>query len=303
MTIDLTGQVAIVTGAGGGLGRSHALALAARGAKVIVNDLGGDVHGEGGSLSAAQQVVEEIMAGGGDAIADGGNVTNETDMQAMADKAINAWGHIDILVNNAGVLRDKTFVKMDVSEFQFVLDVHLMGSVMATKAVVPHMIDRNYGRIVMTGSSSGLYGNFGQSNYGSAKMALVGLMNSLELELEKYNIRVNTLTPTAATRMTEGLMPDQVLEMLKPELVSPAVVFLASEGAPNGQILTSGAGCVARAAVVETKGRYFGPTPDADEIAAHWSENDDLSQATTGNNAGFQTMKFAELVMGVLNKS
>ena len=215
MNLDFKGRVAIVTGAGGGLGRQHALALAARGAKVVVNDLGGARDGSGGSLSAAESVVAEIRAAGGEAMVNGASVTDFEAVQAMVQQAIDAWGRVDILVNNAGILRDKSFAKMEIADFRTVVDVHLMGAVHCCKAVWPHMNEQKYGRILMTTSSSGLYGNFGQSNYGAAKLALVGLMQTLALEGAKNNIHVNSLAPTAATRMTEGLMPPQVLAALK----------------------------------------------------------------------------------------
>src|SRR3954471_4210728 len=224
--LDFKGRVAIVTGAGNGLGRQHALALAARGAKVLVNDLGAARDGAGGSVSAAQKVVDEIRAAGGEAIANGASVTDFGAVQAMVQQAVDAWGQVDILVNNAGILRDKSFAKMELADFRLVLDVHLMGAVHCCKAVWELMRAQGYGRIVMTTSSSGLYGNFGQSNYGAAKMALVGLMQTLALEGEKHDIRVNCLAPTAATRMTEGILSDASLEALNPALVSPALLAL-----------------------------------------------------------------------------
>src|SRR5512147_333839 len=224
MGLDFTGRVAIVTGAGGGLGREHALLLAKRGAKVVVNDLGGARDGSGHSLTAAEAVVAEIRAAGGEAIANGASVTDYEAVQAMVQQAIDTWGRVDILVNNAGILRDKTFAKMELADFRLVLDVHLMGAVHCTKAVWPVMTAQKYGRIVMTTSSSGLYGNFGQSNYGAAKLALVGLMQTLALEGAKNDIRVNCLAPTAATRMTAGMMSDASLDALDPALVSPALL-------------------------------------------------------------------------------
>ena len=200
MAIDFNGRVAIVTGAGGGLGRAHALALAARGAKVVVNDLGGARDGSGHSLTAAEAVVAEIRAAGGLAIANGASVTDWDAVHAMVQQAVDTWGRVDILVNNAGILRDKSFAKMDLADFRLVMDVHLMGAVHCAKAVWPHMQAQNYGRILMTTSSSGLYGNFGQSNYSAAKLALVGLMQTLAIEGAKHGIRVNSLAPTAATR-------------------------------------------------------------------------------------------------------
>jgi NAD(P)-dependent dehydrogenase (short-subunit alcohol dehydrogenase family) len=269
MAIDLSGRVAIVTGAGGGLGRAHALALAARGARVLVNDLGGARDGSGGSASAAAKVVDEIVAAGGEAIANGASVTDDAAVEAMVAAAMGKWGRVDILVNNAGILRDKTFAKMELADFRTVLDVHLMGAVHATKAVWEIMRAQNYGRIVMTTSSSGLFGNFGQSNYGAAKMALVGLMQTLALEGAKYDIRVNCLAPTAATRMTEGLLSPELLARMKPEAVSPAVVYLASEGAPTRAIVCAGAGSFERAYVTLTAGTFIGAGKDAaDEIAA-----------------------------------
>lgn len=268
MALDFTGRVAIVTGAGGGLGRQHALALAARGAKVVVNDLGGARDGSGGSLSAAESVVAEIRAAGGEAIANGASVTDFEAVQAMVQQAIDAWGRVDILVNNAGILRDKSFAKMEIADFRTVVDVHLMGAVHCCKAVWPHMTEQKYGRILMTTSSSGLYGNFGQSNYGAAKLALVGLMQTLALEGAKNNIHVNSLAPTAATRMTEGLMPPQVLEALKPEAVVPAMLVLVSEDAPTRTTLCAGAGSVEAAYITLTQGAWIGLDAQAPETLA-----------------------------------
>jgi NAD(P)-dependent dehydrogenase (short-subunit alcohol dehydrogenase family) len=271
MAIDLTNRVAIVTGAGGGLGREHALALAARGAKVLVNDLGGSVNGEvnTNAVSAAQTVANEIIAAGGQAIANTASVTDEAAVQAMVKQAIDAWGRVDILVNNAGILRDKSFSKMGADDFRVVLDVHLMGAFNCTKAVWEIMKAQEYGRIINTTSSSGLFGNFGQSNYGAAKMALVGLMQVLSIEGLKYNVRVNCLAPTAHTRMTEGLMPEAVLEQLNPKNVSPAVVFMASEDAPNRTVICAGAGSFEVAHITLTKGQFIGGGADAaDQLAA-----------------------------------
>ncbi len=258
MSIDFKGRVAIVTGAGGGLGRQHALALAARGAKVLVNDLGGARDGSGGSVSAAQAVVDEILAAGGEAIANGASVTDFVAVQAMVQQAVDAWGRVDILVNNAGILRDKSFAKMELADFELVVDVHLMGAVHCTKAVWALMNEQKYGRIVMTTSSSGLYGNFGQSNYGAAKMALVGLMQTLSIEGAKNDIRVNCLAPTAATRMTEGLMPEAVLAALQPEAVVPAMLVLAAQDAPTRTILCAGAGSFEAAHITLTQGVWLG---------------------------------------------
>ena len=272
MTIDFKGRVAIVTGAGGGLGRQHALALAARGAKVLVNDLGGDVHGEGGSPSAAQKVVDEIRAAGGEALVNGASVTDFVAVQAMVQQAMDAWGRVDILVNNAGILRDKSFAKMEIEDFRLVMDVHVMGAVHCTKAVWPIMQAQHYGRIIMTTSASGLYGNFGQANYGAAKMALAGLVQTLSLEGQKYDIRVNGLAPTAATRMTEGLMPEAVLRALAPEAVVPAMLVMACEQAPNRTILCAGAGSFEVANITLTQGVHLGVGEDVPEQLLHQLE-------------------------------
>ena len=268
MGIDFKGQVAIVTGAGGGLGRQHALALAARGAKVMVNDLGGARDGSGGSATAAEAVVAEIRAAGGEALANSASVTDFAAVEAMVAQAVAAWGRVDILINNAGILRDKTFAKMDIADFALVVDVHLMGAVHCCKAVWPLMNAQKYGRIVMTTSSSGLYGNFGQSNYGAAKMALVGLMQTLALEGAKNNIHVNALAPTAATRMTEGLMPEALLAALKPEAVVPAMLVLASRDAPTRTILCAGAGTFEAAHITLTQGVWLGTDPQTPERLA-----------------------------------
>jgi NAD(P)-dependent dehydrogenase (short-subunit alcohol dehydrogenase family) len=262
--IDFKSRVAIVTGAGGGLGKAHALALARRGARVVVNDLGGARDGSGGSATAAQAVVDEIRAAGGEAIANAASVTDFDAVQAMVQQAMDTWGRVDVLVNNAGILRDKTFAKMDLADFRLVLDVHLMGAVHCTKAVWPIMTAQKYGRIVMTTSSSGLYGNFGQSNYGAAKLALVGLMQTLSLEGAKHNIHVNCLAPTAATRMTEDLMPAEVLRALQPEAVVPAMLVLASENAPTRTTLCAGAGSVEAAHITMTQGAWIGLDENAD---------------------------------------
>ena len=265
MKIDLSGRVAIVTGAGGGLGRAHARLLAERGAKVVVNDLGGATDGTGGSLAAADRVVEEIHAAGGEAMANGASVTDRAAVEMMVAATMDRWGRVDILVNNAGILRDKSFTKMSLDDFATVVDVHLMGAANCTKAVWETMRAQNYGRIVMTTSSSGLYGNFGQSNYGAAKMALVGLMQTLGIEGAKNNIHVNCLAPTGATRMMEGILPQDMLDMLAPERVSPAVLALVSEQAPNRTIICAGAGSFEQAHVTITQGLHFGRAPDAAE--------------------------------------
>ncbi|MCJ0764762.1 SDR family NAD(P)-dependent oxidoreductase [Variovorax terrae] len=274
--IDFTGRVAIVTGAGGGLGREHALALARRGARVLVNDLGGTVDGSGGSVSAAQAVVDEIRAAGGEAIANGASVTDAAAVQAMVQQALDAWGRVDVLVNNAGILRDKSFAKMDPADFRLVLEVHLMGAMHCTQAVWPHMVAQKYGRVVFTTSSSGLYGNFGQSNYGAAKMALVGLMQTLSLEGQKHGIHVNCLAPTAATRMTQDLFPAGMLDAFGPAAVVPAMLVLAAEQAPTRTVLCAGAGSFEAAHVTLTHGVHIGAGADAPEqLAARLAEATD----------------------------
>ena len=281
MTISFKDKVAIVTGAGGGLGRCHALQFAERGAKVIVNDLGGAVDGSGGSSEAADKVVDEIKAMGGDAISNGSSVTDKAGVKKLVDDAMAAYGRIDVLVNNAGVLRDKSFAKVTLDDFEFVVDVHMMGSVYCTKAVWPIMVEQKYGRIVMTSSSSGIFGNFGQSNYGSAKMGVVGLMNTLRIEGQKNNIKVNSLVPVAATRMTENLgMPDAVFDSLKPESVSPAVIFMSSEDAPDGVMISAGAGVFAMAEIVHSEGIALkGDDLNADMLAEKWSEASDMTNS------------------------
>ena len=293
MTIRFDGRVAIVTGAGNGLGRSHALGLAARGAKVVVLDFGGARDGTGGSSEAADKVVAEIVAKGGEAMAHGANVANPTQVQDMVDKTMAKWGRIDILVNNAGILRDKTFAKMELADFQAVMDVHVMGSVNCTKAVWEIMRAQNYGRVVFTSSSSGLYGNFGQSNYGAAKAAMMGLMNVLHLEGAKNNVRVNTLAPTAATRMTADLLPPQALDLMTPESITPGVLYLVSEDAPSRVILCAGAGGYARTLVYETEGIYLDDADRTPEmIAAQFDAISDPAGQRVLQGAFEQTNKF-----------
>lgn len=297
-TITFKDRVAIVTGAGAGLGRSHALALAKRGVKVVVNDLGGTVSGEGGSVGPAEAVANEIREGGGEAIANGASVTDPEGVAAMVGEAIDAFGHVDILVNNAGVLRDKSFSKMSLDDFRFVLDVHLMGSVTCTKAVWDHMRERQYGRIVMTSSSSGLYGNFGQSNYGAAKMGLVGLMNVLHIEGIQKGIHVNTLAPTAATRMTEGLIPEPMLKLMTPESVTAALLTLACDEAPSRLILAAGAGGYAATRITETDGISLAPDDQLPENIMAQMEailNEDGEQMLEEGSG--QTMKFLNKAM------
>jgi NAD(P)-dependent dehydrogenase (short-subunit alcohol dehydrogenase family) len=281
MAISFDGKVAIVTGAGGGLGRAHALELARRGARVVVNDLGAAVDGSGGSSKAANDVVAEIEALGGKAIANGGSVSDREGAQSIVRDAVQAFGTVDILINNAGILRDKSFAKMPLDDFELVLKVHLLGSVYCTQAAWPIMAAKNYGRVVMTTSSSGLYGNFGQSNYGTAKMGLVGLMNTLKLEGERKGIRVNTIAPVAATRMTADLgMPEEVFQALKPELVTPAVLYLCSDDAPSGTIVEAGAGYFAKVQVVESKGVHLGPAATVEDVAGAFDRIADMAGAT-----------------------
>ena len=261
----LQGRTAIVTGAGGGLGREHALYLARKGARVLVNDLG---------QAAADAVAAEIRTAGGTALAVAGSVADEAAVAAMADAALQEWGRIDILVNNAGILRDRSFGKMTLEEFRQVLDVHLVGAAICCKAVWDAMRAQRYGRIVMTTSSSGLWGNFGQANYGAAKMALVGLMQTLAIEGGKYDIRVNCLAPTAHTGMMEGILPDEQLAALDPALVSPALLPLVVDDAPTRAIVCAGAGHFARAGVTLTEGRHLGA--DAGErLIAAWDQVSD----------------------------
>ena len=291
--IRFDGKVAIVTGAGGGLGRQHALELARRGAKVVVNDLGGAMDGSGGSSEAAQKVVAEIEAAGGEAIANGSSVTDDAGVARMVADAMGRWGRIDILVANAGVLRDKSFSKMEMNDFEFVLNVHLMGTVKPTKAVWEIMKGQNYGRIVVTTSSSGLYGNFGQTNYGAAKLGIVGFMNTLKLEGQKNNVHVNAISPVAGTRMTENLMPPEIVARLAPEAVTPGVVFLCSEEAPTGAILTAGAGAFAMARIVETEGVFLsGADLSVEGVRDHWAQIADETGQKAYVAGGEQTQKF-----------
>lgn len=288
-------EVAIVTGAGGGLGRSHALELARRGARVVVNDVG-RASGSPGKASAAERVADEIVALGGAAMADTCDVTDASAVQVMVDHAIAEWGRIDILINNAGILRDRTFAKMDLDEFRSVLDVHLMGSVHCTKAVWPHMVSQRYGRILMTTSASGIYGNFGQSNYGAAKSGVVGLMNVLAIEGERYGIRVNALAPTAATDMTEGLFDEASWDVMSPESITPGAVFLVSADAPTKTILGAGGGVFAAAKMVEAAGVFLSQDDRSPEtIAAHWEAISDVSATVITGSAFDQTGRYLEM--------
>ncbi|MEG3088331.1 SDR family NAD(P)-dependent oxidoreductase [Sphingomonas sp. PB4P5] len=263
----LIGRVAIVTGAGGGLGRAHALYLASQGARVVVNDLGQE---------AAERVAAEIVAAGFEALPIAASVSDETGVAAMVATVMERWGRIDILINNAGILRDKSFTEMSMDDFRVVVDVHLIGAAVCSKAVWDIMRAQRYGRIVMTTSSSGLYGNFGQTNYGAAKMALVGLMQTLAIEGEKYDIRVNALAPTAATQMTQGVLSDDSLTLLDPAFVSPGLLALVHADAPSRAILCAGAGHFATASVTLSQGRYIGGCVDTGgQVIQHWR---DISQ-------------------------
>jgi NAD(P)-dependent dehydrogenase (short-subunit alcohol dehydrogenase family) len=290
MTIRFDGKVAIVTGAGSGLGRCHALGLAARGAKVVVNDLGRN----GAPSEASLKVVEEIRAAGGTAMADPADVADFAQVSAMAERAEKEWGRVDILVNNAGILRDKTFAKMDMADFDLIIRVHLIGTANCCKAVWNGMRERNYGRIVLTSSASGIYGNFGQANYGAAKAGMVGLMNVLHLEGMKADIRVNVLAPTARTPMTEGLLPPAAAELLGPETVTPGVLFLVGEDAPSRVILGAGGGVFAVTHIEETPGVYLSEADRTPEtIAARFAEISNPATAVPLKDAFTQTRKFA----------
>ncbi len=298
MSLDFKDKVAIVTGSGNGIGKGYALELAKRGAKVVVNDLGGTVDGSGGSLSAADAVVQEIEAAGGEAMANGANVAKQEDVKAMVEATMEKWGRVDILINNAGILRDKSFGKMEWSDFEAVINVHLLGSALCAHSVFPIMKEQEFGRIVMTSSSSGLFGNFGQTNYAAAKMGVVGLMNTLKLEGAKYNVHTNSIAPTATTRMTEHLFPAEFAEKLDPKYIIPAVIFLASEKAPNGEILEAGGGVVANTYVMETMGKYFGTDENftAEAVANHWAEIADTTDARRLTQGGEVAIKHFEKI-------
>ena len=290
MKIRFDEQVAIVTGAGRGLGRSHAIAMASKGAKVVVNDFSGSNE----ISENAKSVVQEITSAGGEAIAHGANVANFDQVQSMVNETIDKWGRVDILVNNAGILRDKTFLKMSVEDMREVIDVHLMGSLNCSKAVWEIMREQSYGRIVLTSSSSGLYGNFGQTNYGAAKMAMVGVMNTLHLEGMKYNIKVNCLAPTAGTAMTDGLFPEPVFKLMPPESVSPGVVFLCSEDAPSRKVLAAGGGSFAIFKGFETEGVNLLPDElSAESVAKYWDKIDSENNMQEPQSGSAQSQKFA----------
>lgn len=295
MTIRFENQVAIVTGAGNGLGRNHAIELAKRGAKVVVNDFGGARDGTGGSLSPAQQVVEEIIAGGGEAMANGANVTDFNQCKSMVAETLAKWGRIDILINNAGILRDKSFGKMEVDDWRAVIDVHLNGSANCTQVVWNQMKQQNYGRILMTTSTSGIYGNFGQSNYGAAKMGVIGLMNTLCLEGAKNNIQINCVAPTAATRMTEGILTEEMLEQLKPEFVTPAALYLVSKDAPNRAVIFAGAGTYCALEIRESAGVHL-PLEErtVDGIAANYVAISDMTTSNVFTNGTEHVVKIVQ---------
>jgi NAD(P)-dependent dehydrogenase (short-subunit alcohol dehydrogenase family) len=266
MSIRFDDRVAIVTGAGNGLGRAHALGLAARGARVVVNDLGGSGNGSGRAPEIAEAVAAEIRAAGGSAIADGADVSNAEEVADMVGRAMAEWGRVDILVNNAGITRDKSFGKMDMADFRKVLDVHLVGTTLCTQAVWNIMREQNYGRVVMTSSTSGLYGAFAQAAYAAAKSGMLGLMNVLHVEGIKYDIRVNLLAPWASTRLTAGLLSPEALELMAPETVTPGVLFLVGENAPARMIMSAGSGCFARIRLMESEAVFLPPdarTPEA----------------------------------------
>ena len=295
MSVKFDDKVAIVTGGGIGLGREHALGLSKRGAKVVVNDLGVSQYGEGGSSTAAQSVVSEIIAMGGEALAHGADVSDELQVKDMVQKTMDKWGRIDILINNAGILRDKTFSKMTLDDFKKVVDVHLFGTATVTHAVWPIMRKQSYGRIVLTSSSSGLYGNFGQSNYGAAKTAMVGLMNVLHYEGARDDIRVNILAPTATTRMTEELFSPEVGELLDPATITPGVLYLVSENAPSRVILGAGGGSFAQTRIYETKGiTLAGDDITPENVERHWEQITDPAEQEMLNQAFEQTGKYAK---------
>ncbi|MEY4471829.1 MAG: hypothetical protein RL671_133 [Pseudomonadota bacterium] len=289
MTSNFKDRVAIVTGAGNGLGRAYALELARQGARVVVNDLGGSRDGSGTSQTAAQAVVDEIVAMGGEAIANAASVTDEQAMNAMAAEVMAKWGRIDVLINNAGILRDKSFSKMTIDDFRLVVDIHLMGSVICTKAVWEVMRAQNYGRILMTTSATGLFGNFGQANYGAAKLGLVGFMNSLGIEGQKNDIRVNTIAPAAATRMTEDILPADALAKMDPATVVPAALFLVSEGAPTRTTLAAGAGGYQRSYITLTRGIGDEGNASVEAIAAQFDAISNRSGELLPENAFAQS--------------
>ncbi|QWC56054.1 SDR family NAD(P)-dependent oxidoreductase [Erythrobacter sp. 3-20A1M] len=301
MSIDFKDKVAIVTGAGGGLGKQYALELARRGAKVVVNDLGGSRDGTGHS-DMALEVVEEIEKAGGTAVSNGASVTEYDQMEKMIADAKQQWGGVHILINNAGVLRDKSFAKMSPEDFEFVVKVHLLGSAYATKAAWETFREQSYGRVLMTASSTGLFGNFGQANYGAAKLGLAGLTKTLHLEGAKYNIKVNTLSPVAGTRMTEDLFPEQAFELFAPENVVPAALFLVSEDAPSNAIVGAGAGGYHSAWTVMNEPVWL-PEGErsVEDFARHWdkiSEFSNLKAPESGAEQSGQILAAMQKVTG-----
>jgi len=294
MDIKFNSRVAVVTGAGTGLGRSHAMMLARRGAKLVINDLGVSTDGREQSSGVAETVAQEIRDAGGEAIAHGADVSDEVQVNDMVAQTMDKWGRIDILVNNAGILLDKTFAKMTMADFRKVVDVHLIGSATCSHAVWPIMREQGYGRILLTSSSSGLYGNFGQANYGAAKAAMMGLMNVLHLEGARDNIRVNSLAPTAATRMTRDLLPPEAADLLAPESISPGLLYLVSEDAPSRVILSAGGGCYAQTRVYETEGILLeGRTNSPEHVAEAFSRVSDPAGQEELMDAFSQTRKYA----------
>lgn len=288
----LKGRVAVITGAGGGLGRAHALLFAKHGAKVVVNDLGGSFDGSGKGSAAADKVVDEIKAAGGEAVANYDSVSTPEGGEGIVKSAIDAFGQIDILVNNAGILRDKSFTKMTDQDWDLVFAVHVKGAYYCTKAAWGPMREAGYGRIIMTSSASGIYGNFGQSNYSAAKMGVVGFGQTLALEGEKYNVKTNIIAPIAASRMTESLMPPPILEKLRPECVAPLVVYLCSDHANvNGEVYEVGAGAVSRIEWLRSKGVALNPDEPlgVEEIAANWEQINDMTDATILRSIGEST--------------
>lgn len=297
MSIRFDDRVAIVTGAGNGLGKSHALELARRGAKVVVNDFGGARDGSGASTSPAQAVVAEIEAAGGEAMANDANVANADEVDKMSADAMAKWGRIDILINNAGILRDRSFGKMSQNEWDSVVHVHLKGSANCTLAVWNIMKAQNYGRILMTTSTSGVYGNFGQANYGAAKTGVIGMMNTLCIEGARNNIQVNCLAPTAATRMTEDIMPEAALALLTPDKVTPAAVYLVSEAGPNRTIMLAGAGVFATLELRESEGyRLPEENCDADGVAENFARISDMSNASVFASGNEHVAKILSMI-------